>query len=74
MKRGEDRIYSTALALNTLYYSWTYDYQIVPGIPMNVKQIMVKSAEWLIDHTLSGDYKPMNAFFSGTVKYSLVCS
>jgi hypothetical protein len=58
----DDRLFSTSLALNSLILLW-HD-----SAPSNVSAIVHSAARWLNIHVLKGDYLPMNAFFSGSVK------
>ena len=69
----DDRICSTAMAINTLFYSWSEKNQLMPETPIDVQQIIIQASEWLVDYVLSGKYKPKNAFFSGSVKSTTVC-
>ena len=36
--------------------------------PENVKAVINGTINWLTEYTLSGTFKPWNAFFSGSVK------
>ena len=72
--RGEDRLFTTAMAINTLLDSWTtynkttrystYD----PQVPDDVKMVVRGSVMWLMENILGNDYEPWNAFFSGSAK------
>ncbi|RUS77973.1 hypothetical protein EGW08_014282 [Elysia chlorotica] len=74
LNRGEDRIFTTAMAINALVYTWTdYDKSTKKsswkaGVPDVVKEVVAGSAEWLHKHATSGQYEPWNAFFSGSMK------
>ncbi|KAK3583466.1 hypothetical protein CHS0354_025598 [Potamilus streckersoni] len=73
-KRAEDRIFSTAMAVNSLIYTWTIfdgkDRHLVWDIdtPDRVKTMTARAVDWLNIHTLLGEYKPWNTFFSGSGK------
>ena len=68
MNRGEDRIFSTAMAVNVLLYTWMKGDTLLPETPAAVRETVDKAAQWLIKNSLSGKYKPWNAVFSGSVK------
>ena len=68
VKHHDDRIFSTAMAVNTLFYSWSEKNRLMPDTPIDVQEIIIEASEWLVAHTLSRKYKPRNAFFSGSVK------
>ncbi|RNA10229.1 transmembrane [Brachionus plicatilis] len=71
---GEDRIFSTSQAINTLLYTWTfYDQaskklQWKENVSANVKDLVRSSITWLSKNVLSKNLKPLNSFFSGSVK------
>ncbi|XP_012938109.1 uncharacterized protein LOC101859330 [Aplysia californica] len=71
--RGEDRIFTTAMAANALLYTWT-EYNDKTGkcqwadVPENVRETIAGCINWLTHHTLDGNYDPWNAFFSGSAK------
>ena len=56
------------MATNTLFYTWTVNKSFIANTPNNVKDIITRSCGWLNDNVLSGKYKPMNVFFSGSIK------
>ncbi|RUS78409.1 hypothetical protein EGW08_013823, partial [Elysia chlorotica] len=84
IERHEDRIFTTAMGANALLYTWTiYDdhtgkmlalrNQRLPlflfsDTPAEVQSLITGTINWLSEYTLSGQYKPWNAFFSGSVK------
>ncbi len=68
MKHGEDRIGSTAMAVNALLYTWTEKGHLLPTTPSAVKVLVSRASKWLVENTLTGEYKPYNVFFSGSVK------
>ena len=68
VNHGEDRICSTAMAVNALLYTWTEKGKLLPDVPDNVTKLVIGASEWLTQNTLSGQYKPFNAVFSGSVK------
>ncbi|KAI8511578.1 hypothetical protein Bbelb_106780 [Branchiostoma belcheri] len=71
---GEDRIFSTAQAVNTLLATWTVFNRTskrlswINETPSDVKTLVSQAVSWLEKNTLSGRYKPYNAFFSGSTK------
>ena len=79
---GEDRIFCTALAVNTLLNIWTHPISqkinsdkgthLVwdAATPSAVRETVRKSSEWLLHNSLSGDFKPYGAFFSASYKWS----
>ncbi|KAL5016712.1 hypothetical protein ScPMuIL_006301 [Solemya velum] len=72
--RGEDRIFTTSMAVNALITMWTvFDDSTQKLVwdeftPPQVKDTVMKSVNWLNDNVLSGRYKPWNAMFSGSIK------
>ncbi|RUS88488.1 hypothetical protein EGW08_003746 [Elysia chlorotica] len=75
IKTGEDRIFSTGMALNVLINSWTsFDskrgtLKWVTGTPHTVKLTVSRTAAWLTQNTFSGKYRPGGAFFAGSYKW-----
>ncbi|XP_019646956.1 PREDICTED: uncharacterized protein LOC109487404 [Branchiostoma belcheri] len=71
---GEDRIFSTAQVVNTLLATWTTFNRTskklvwIEETPADVKTLVSEAVSWLEKNTLSGRYKPYNAFFSGSTK------
>ncbi|RUS91473.1 hypothetical protein EGW08_000797 [Elysia chlorotica] len=66
---GEDRIFCTALAVNTLLnvcISLIWD----NNTPAAVKETVSRAVQWLAHNALSGQYKPHGAFFSSSFKWS----
>lgn len=68
VNHGEDRIVSTAMAVNTLLYTWMDGDKLLPSAPSPVLKTVMNASEWLVRNTLSGKYKPFNVLFSGSVK------
>ncbi|XP_064611745.1 uncharacterized protein LOC135475740 [Liolophura sinensis] len=72
--KGEDRIFTTTMAVNTLVNTWSVFDPIKKHIrwaqdaPANVLATVSKATAWLMENVLSGNYKPWNAFFSGSGK------
>ncbi|KAK3105355.1 hypothetical protein FSP39_023292 [Pinctada imbricata] len=71
---GEDRLYTTGMAINALITTWTY-YDDNTGhlhwhsdTPDGVKKTVSAAVTFLNQHILSGEYEPWNAFFSGSFK------
>lgn len=56
------------MAVNALFYTWAPNGTFTPDTNDTVKAMLSGSCDWLNRYTLSGKYKPMNAFFSGSVK------
>ncbi|CAH1265998.1 Hypp3286 [Branchiostoma lanceolatum] len=71
---GEDRIFSTAQAVNTLLATWTtFNTTSKKLVWINetradVKTLVSEAVSWLEKYTLSGRFKTYNAFFSGSTK------
>ncbi|XP_035678144.1 uncharacterized protein LOC118416935 [Branchiostoma floridae] len=71
---GEDRIFSTAQAVNTLLATWTTFNRTskklvwIDETHSDVKTLVSQAVSWLEKNTLSGRYKTYNAFFSGSTK------
>jgi hypothetical protein len=74
LNRGQDRIFTTAIATNGLIFAWTYydavamKYFWKAETPSSVRQIVQGSIAWLRQYGLDGGFDPWNAFFSGSVK------
>ncbi|KAL5005701.1 hypothetical protein ScPMuIL_016859 [Solemya velum] len=72
--RGEDRIFTTSMAVNALITMWTvFDDSTQKLVwdeftPPLVKDTVMKSVNWLIDNVFSVRYRPWNAMFSGSIK------
>uniref|UniRef100_A0A6B2KZS4 Uncharacterized protein n=1 Tax=Arcella intermedia TaxID=1963864 RepID=A0A6B2KZS4_9EUKA len=70
---GEDRLYSTAIALNALMDIWSAPTdsckrQWLPNTPQEVKTVTTNAATFLNKYILASDYLPENCFFSGSMK------
>ena len=67
---GDDRISSTSMAINALFYIWSNasDGRLSQDVPDNVQDTLVRACDWLTDEALSDKLQHMNAFFSGSVK------
>ncbi|KAK6175567.1 hypothetical protein SNE40_014002 [Patella caerulea] len=72
--KGDDRIFTTAMAVNTLISTWSiFDDKSSKlfwkkDVTLNVKDVISKCVNWLVKYTLSDDFKPWNCFFSGSGK------
>ncbi|XP_035824372.1 uncharacterized protein LOC101854700 [Aplysia californica] len=72
--RGEDRIFTTAMAANALLYTWTTyndtvkNVQWRAGVPQSVKDNVKGCVDWLTVNVLGINFDPWNAFFSGSYK------
>jgi hypothetical protein len=73
----DDCLFSTAQAINILIATWTkQEASQRKGLiwhsntPDNVKVLVESSVQWLRDNVFDKKFKPMNAFFSGSVKGS----
>ncbi|KAJ3446352.1 hypothetical protein M0812_08890 [Anaeramoeba flamelloides] len=72
INRAEDRLFTTSIVLNALIDTWstrTSDYKYVwkQKTPQDVKKMIKMAANWITKEGID-DYKPENAFFSGSVK------
>ena len=74
VNNAEDRIFSTAMAVNTLLYTWRDGTDLSAETPLTVSTTIQQLCGWLEKNTLSGEYKPYNAFFSGSVKNTYLVS
>ena len=77
INRGDDRLSSTAMAVNALFYIWgniNGRGLLLPDTPDAVKDALMKSCRWLAREALGGRLEQMNAFFSGSVKLGSVVS
>ena len=68
MNHAQDRIFSTAMAVNVLLYTWMEGDALLAETPAAVMETVDKATKWLVENTLSGKYKPWNVVFSGSVK------
>ena len=66
VNHAEDRICSTAMAVNTLLYIWTTGERFVSDVPTDVKDVVGNASLWLVKNAMKG--KAYNAVFSGSVK------
>jgi len=72
--KGEDRLFTTAVAVNALLTTWTvFDpasrtNHWRPGTPWEVKDTVTKSCTFVGSFILGDTYKPWNVFFSGSEK------
>ncbi|XP_061197673.1 uncharacterized protein LOC133205806 [Saccostrea echinata] len=74
VKYGEDRLFTTSMAINALITTWTY-YNDKTGhlhwdenTPSDVKKVVAASVNFLNTYILGEEYKPWNMFFSGSFK------
>ncbi|GFO39806.1 hypothetical protein PoB_006631100 [Plakobranchus ocellatus] len=75
---GEDRIFCTALAVNTLINIWTYPIHSTSpqtlvwdeNTPGTVVDIVTKASEWLTHNSVGSQFEPSGAFFSSSNKWS----
>ncbi|KAK3602722.1 hypothetical protein CHS0354_017165 [Potamilus streckersoni] len=71
---GEDRLFTTAMAINALISTWTVYNEKTKSLiwdddtPAEVHTVIEKSANFLINNVLDSSLKPWNAFFSGSIK------
>ena len=72
VNHAEDRVCSTAVAVNALLYTWTANHRLDPSTPVAVNNTVVKACKWLLKNSLSGKYKNFNVLFSGSVKLAAV--
>lgn len=73
VNNGDDRICSTSMAVNTLFYAWNEHNQLVPDLPHSVNDTLIGACNWLTNNAISEHYQHMNAFFSGSIKLISVC-
>lgn len=70
VRRGEDRIFSTSMAANTLIYTWAVFDRITsslswkPDVSQDVIRVTRGCVHWLLLHATDQNFKPWNAFFS----------
>lgn len=72
VNHAEDRVCSTAVAVNALLYTWTANQKLNPSTPTDVGDTIVKACKWLLKNSLGGKYKSFNVLFSGSVKLEAV--
>ncbi|XP_033099999.1 uncharacterized protein LOC117103538 [Anneissia japonica] len=74
MKRGEDRLFSTSMAINFYIATWAVQDKTTgklywtEGTPNDIKEVVEKAVKWLNTYILEDTYKPFGAFFSGSFK------
>jgi len=56
------------MAVNALLYIWTLGSEFIMGASDEVVGTITNASQWLVKHSLSGQYKDFNAVFSGSVK------
>lgn len=72
--RGEDRLFTTSMAINALLSTWTvFDdgtKKLIweTGTPEKVKVTVTKAANFVNKYILGRNYQHWNAFFSGSIK------
>lgn len=66
VKHGEDRVCSTAMAINTLLYTWMSGDEFISSVPKVVKEVVRNASLWLAKNVKKN--KPYNVVFSGSVK------
>ncbi|XP_048751558.2 uncharacterized protein LOC125663303 [Ostrea edulis] len=80
VKYGEDRLFTTSMAINALITTWTFfneksgQLHWNPDTPSDVKVVVSASVSYLNEYVLSGQFKPWNTFFSGSVKGHTITS
>lgn len=65
---AEDRLFSTAVAVNALLNIWTDQHQWLSNTPDAVKTDVSSAVAFLKSNILTTHYRKDNAFFSGSVK------
>ncbi|XP_038064437.1 uncharacterized protein LOC119734887 [Patiria miniata] len=71
---ADDRLFTTSMAVNALIATWTTQDKATGQLtwakdtPVDVIRVVDQAVSWLAEFILSDDYKPLNAFFSGSVK------
>lgn len=71
VKHGEDRVCSTAMAINTLLYTWMDGDKFISSVTKAVKELVSNASLWLAKNVKKN--KPYNVVFSGSVKLVEVC-
>ena len=71
VRHGEDRVCSTAMAINALLFSWTTGDKLDPEVPAHVKEVVANASLWLMKNVKKR--KAYNVVFSGSVKANEVC-
>lgn len=72
--RAEDRVFTTAMVVNTLLDIWTvynqssYQLEWLPGVTPQFNDTIKRAVAWLTNFSTSSTYKPWNTFFSGSGK------
>lgn len=66
VEHGEDRVCSTAVAINALLYTWMKGDMFLPSVPTAVKEVVGNASLWLANNVKKS--KPYNVMFSGSVK------
>jgi hypothetical protein len=69
----DDRLFTTAVAVNTLLDAWTRECGaaelcFLASTPASVKSALIRGVAFLVAQTEDSSYQPLNAFFSGSVK------
>ncbi|GFN98999.1 hypothetical protein PoB_002550500 [Plakobranchus ocellatus] len=75
---GEDRIFCTALVVNTLINIWTYPIRSGSlntllwdeNTPVRVMETVAKASEWLVHSSVGSQFKPHGAVFSSSNRWS----
>ena len=62
---------STAMAINTLLYTWMNGDEFISSVPRAVKEVVRNASLWLAKNVKKN--KPYNVVFSGSVKLEEVC-
>jgi hypothetical protein len=73
LNSAEDRLFSTAMAMNALLDTWTQNggscqRKWLANTPSDVQNVVNMAASWLNTFILGNKYLPENAFFSGSMK------
>eukprot|EP01126_Amoeba_proteus_P004789 TRINITY_DN11591_c0_g2_i6.p1 TRINITY_DN11591_c0_g2~~TRINITY_DN11591_c0_g2_i6.p1 ORF type:complete len:360 (-),score=65.33 TRINITY_DN11591_c0_g2_i6:142-1221(-) len=76
IERGEDRIFSTAASVNTLFDIWTRETKVngkkvlkwKSNTPLEVKLKINNALKFILDYVDGSFYRKDNAFFSGSLK------
>ena len=66
VERGEDRLCSTAMAVNTLLYTWMSGDHLLDHTPSKVKEVISNASLWLLRN--ANKAAAYNVVFSGSVK------
>ena len=62
---GDDRLCSTAMAANTLLYTWMNGKNLISSVPQAVINVVTGAVHWMVKNAKGPAY---NVLFSGSMK------